>query len=204
MLSYRAYKLLQDFVHAGHVRQKRILLGELAAHEATMLPGAPSPAILELGCGGGNLAPIFSPAAYYGFDPSEDRIEAARRENPGYRFGAGSVGDPDFLELLPQFDFIFCHGVLHHLDDRQCQLVIGGIRDRARKPATFVVIEPILPPLWRNPPGWILAKMDDGEYVRTPANWRQILGNGLVRAEWLSFFPRWPVSEEVYVLKFRQ
>jgi 2-polyprenyl-3-methyl-5-hydroxy-6-metoxy-1,4-benzoquinol methylase len=202
MLSYKTYKMIQDFVHVGYAQQKRVLLHELDVHAASLPKRSPPVKVLELACGGGNLSSAFSPAAYYGIDLAGDRVAAAQRDHSAYSFGIGDVDDPQLGELVKNFDFVFCHGLLHHLDDQQCQRLLDAVGTKARKPTMFIAIEPVLPVLWRNPLAYLLAKMDDGDCIRTPQEWRRLLGNNIIRSERLAFFPRWPGHEEVYVMKF--
>ncbi len=200
-MTYTLYKMLQTYVHKDYAQQKAILSQEFQAH-AAHLSTWPLPfrtvQVLELGCGGGNLASIFPPQSYWGLDLSAERVKAAQREYPAYRFTVCPIPSPEFETLLREFDFIFCHALLHHLDDQSCHELLTLVRSSARKPTTFVAIEPILPVLWKNPLGFLLAKLDEGKYVRTSQQYLQFFQDGCVSAIALNFFPRWPVKEEAY------
>jgi SAM-dependent methyltransferase len=158
--------------------------------------------VLELACGIGNLADLFSPEIYLGIDIAADRITVAQKEHPEYRFQVCDSTSLEFKKLVKDFDFIFCHGLLHHLGDQQCRALLDGIRFLAKKPTTLVGIEPILPLSWQNPFGFLLAKLDQGRYIRRPQGYRQLFGDCLLRTEELNFFPRWPVREQAYIVKF--
>ena len=111
------------------------------------------------------------------------------------------MASDDVLSYIKNADFIFCHAMLHHLNDAECAGLIERVGSYARKPATMIMLEPILDPWWLNPPGHILAKMDDGKYVRTSGQYKAILGT-LDSVQGMSLLPRWPVRGEAYTKRF--
>jgi SAM-dependent methyltransferase len=108
----------------------------------------------------------------------------------------------DFISMLHAFDFIFCHGVLHHLDDTLCRELLRNIQLYAKKPTTFVAMEPILVRAWLNPLGFILQKLDDGAYVRSSEAYCSFLSGAPVTRETHSFFPRWPTPMEAFIVTY--
>src|SRR5438094_4991598 len=164
-MQYQRYNLLQDYVHQGHRWQRGVLSREWASHAQSSVLSA-GPQCLELACGGGNLADVFPADHYLGIDLMSDRVAEAQRAHPTYRFEVADVTRPDFEGTLAGIDFVFCHGLLHHLDDNACANLLGKLRANLAKPATFVSIEPLLPRPWRNPPGYLLCKADDGHFIR--------------------------------------
>jgi SAM-dependent methyltransferase len=195
---YELYKQLQDFVHAGHYRQKAVLERQLAEHKAA----GGGPRVLELACGGGNLASVIPPESYRGIDSAPERIEAARPANPGYRFDVCDVTSAEGAAAVGEADFVFCHGLLHHLDDVACRELVAAIESRATRPATFVAIEPFLPQPFRHPAWYLFGKLDDGRFMRRANAYRVLSGDWIVHTEVLDFSPRWPGDEEVYVWRF--
>lgn len=198
-MKYTFYKALQDYVHTGHLRQKKIIYSELETHKQF---SNQDPTVLELACGGGNLAPAFPAKRYLGIDLMPDRIAEAKKEFPEHEFRVCDTKSSEFEMLIGNYDFIFCHGLLHHIDDDTCRWLIQCIRDRAKKPTTFLAIEPVLEPFWRNPLGFFLAKMDDGRYVRTPQSYQVFFEGCDLRTKYLSYPPRWFVNMEAYSVKF--
>jgi DNA-binding transcriptional LysR family regulator len=157
---------------------------------------------VELACGGGNLADLFAGPTYVGVDLIPERVEAAAAEHPEHHFLVCDVGSPEFEELLTGRDFVFCHGLLHHLDDVHCRRLAELVRSRASRPATFLAIEPWLPSTWPNLPGHLLCKLDGGSFIRPRHAYVEFFGNALVREETKRNWPRWPVHMEAYIARF--
>jgi len=204
-MKYRWYKLLQNYVHTDYTRQKAILSRAFKTHVTSLWEeqSATQPAsVLELACGDGNLATVFPPDNYLGVDIATDRVMAARREHPAYRFAVCDVAGAEVANIINSFDFIFCHGLLHHLDDGGCHELLAYIRLSARKPTTFIAIEPVLPVMWQNPLGFLLARLDDGRYIRPPQDYRPFFAGGALTIEKLNYFPRWPVHMEAYTVRY--
>jgi trans-aconitate methyltransferase len=197
--------MLQRYVHGEYKPQKTILLDEYNRHSDELLRKGGShrsARTLELGCGDGNLAEVFPPQDYVGIDSSNERVLAARRMHPAYQFAVADIRHAEPEALLSGFNFVFCHAVLHHLDDTEVGRLLDWIDRSASKPATFIALEPVLPGFWRNPAGMILARMDDGRFVRTSQGWRNVLGDRLKSVIEIKSTWRWPVSGEAYVLRF--
>ena len=199
-MKYVFYKWLQNYVHRDYCREKDIIRRAFAAHLAWKRPNYAT--ALELGCGDGNMAGIIPPEAYLGIDLAVDRVAAAKNENPQYRFEVCNVNSPGFRDLLRQFDFIFCLGLLHHLNDNNCRELLREIETLTPKPATFIAIEPLLPAPYANPPGFLMAKLDAGKHIRAPEVYRQMFADRLIQVEYINFWPRWPVQMEAYTLRY--
>jgi SAM-dependent methyltransferase len=185
-LSARVYHTLQSFVHRGHRDTVPVLVRLLE-----LPPGA---TVLEVGCGTGSLAAPLLAAGYdyWGVDRDAGRIAAARRAHPRAHFLVG-----DALALgrlpLPPVRWAFIHGVLHHLDDADCQVVLDGLLALGRD-VTVAVSEPCMPtPWWRNVPGALAVALDEGRFVRSSVAWQALFGPRLVKASTRSLWPRWPV-----------
>ena len=200
-LDYRLYERIQVYIHGDYARQKAILGREFDRHAAEA-PDRAACRVLELACGGGSLADAFPPERYLGIDRSSGRIEAARRGHPRHRFEAGDVTGPDLEGRLADADFVFCHGLLHHLDDGECRALVAAVRNLARKPATLVAIEPLLPEPWLNPAGFLVGKMDEGRFFRPDRGYRPLFGGQALRTESFSLFPRLPLRMTAYVARF--
>ena len=196
-MRYRSYHRLQRYVHRGYQWQREVLRRALAEHRAIRDDAAPR--VVELASGGGNLADVFSGPEYVGIDLIPERVAAAAVAHPGHRFVVGDVSGSDVEHLLAGRDFVFCHGLLHHLDDLQCRQLVETVEAHVSRPATVVVMEPWLPAAWPNLPGHLLCKLDDGKFIRPRHAYAGLFAKGLVREEATSNFPRWPVDMEAYV-----
>jgi SAM-dependent methyltransferase len=199
-LNYKLYRLIQAYLHPGYAKEKALLLRQFEAHRTRRASGSP-PRILELACGLGDLSGIFPIENYLGVDASESRIAVARSENPGRRFEIVDVTSKHFDELIGSSDFIFCHGLLHHLSDTDCLGLIDRVRRHAPRPATFVAMEPVMPerPLL-NPLSWLICKMDEGYFIRRTAGYRALFTGESITTEPYDLMPRYPLGMEAYVL----
>lgn len=200
-LNYGLYELIQKYIHGDYAKQRKILLREFEAHAARSPDRRPL-RVLELACGGGSLAGTFPPEIYIGIDASAERVAAARRNHPGHRFEACDVSGPEFDAHIAGADFIFCHGLLHHIDDAACRALVAKVQRLSKKPSAFVVIEPLLTKPWRNPGGYLIAKMDEGPYFRTAEGYGEFFRGLDLTLDRLSLFPRLPLHMEVYVSRF--
>ena len=200
-MKYRQYHWLQEYVHRGYRWQRSVLEREWSTHaQQSAVPGGPR--CLELACGGGNLADIFPPERYVGLDLTPERVAAAAQAHPLHRFMTGDVTQPSFDAILQGTDFVFCHGLLHHLDDAGCRVLLARIDHNITRPGTVVMLEPLLPDPWKNPPGYVLCRADDGKFIRKSEAYVALLDGHLVRSERHSFLPRWPVSMDAYVARY--
>ncbi len=84
-----------------------------------------SSTVLDVGCGNGRLLlGLPEKVKYTGIDFSTTLLEKAIENHPSARFIETDITTPDVWKDLPQFDFIFCIAVIHHLDNRRNQLFV--------------------------------------------------------------------------------
>jgi len=166
-----AYLLLQKFVHGEYENLKRLIL---AAYE----PFAGKP-VLELGCGTGMLSQFFKPGLYTGVDIDAARIKAGKDLHPAAKL---------------VHEFMFCHAWLHHIDDKNCREIFHAIRNAsASSRKQLMIYEPVLPGLANNPVGYLLAKLDRGDFVRTPSQLEQLCQPFVRSRRHLAPKWRWPI-----------
>jgi 2-polyprenyl-3-methyl-5-hydroxy-6-metoxy-1,4-benzoquinol methylase len=201
-MNYKLYTLLQSYVHAGYSKEKNIFLRELDSHKKLLSTNC-EPRVLELACGGGNLTSIFPASSYMGIDLDADRIRIAQTKYPQYSFKTCDINSAEFEYLVKGFDFIFCYGFLHHINDRACSRFMACIKEMAMKPTTFIAMEPILPLVWINPLGFVIAKLDGGHFVRSTKEYRLLSGDNNLRIEYLHLFPKWPVDMGVFITTYK-
>ncbi len=191
------YKILQKMLHSDQT----LIMNWARDH-------APDPchAALDLGCGTGILAAAFPGPVYTGIDSDPDRIETARATHPAHSFVAGNAVllDPEFVA---KFDYVLCHGFIHHLRTAAVKELIDRLNQAATlkgKPIRALFMEPILPEkAWTNPFGFLLAKMDFGGNVRTSSKLHALFAGKVMSNEYHIPPWFWPVPGEVMQLEFR-
>jgi 2-polyprenyl-3-methyl-5-hydroxy-6-metoxy-1,4-benzoquinol methylase len=202
-MRYWAYKLLQLWAHGDYLVVRKALQDEFATH-CNRLPNSKESRVLELGCGGGNMCTMFPGRNYVGVDMNRERIEAARIEYPEHTFHCCGAEEPAVDRFMQQSDFIFGLNFLHHIDDDEVKALLDRIRENCPRPATFLVMEPALSNPKRNPIGYMLAKLDAGEYIRPSEEYRKLLGSDLVHYADVPPLKRWPVPGFLGVVRFAQ
>jgi Glycosyl transferase family 2/Methyltransferase domain len=94
--------------------------------------------ILQLGCCTGELLAGLKPSFGVGVDLSTSAIEEARQAYPAYRFYAGDIEAPEFIESLPApFDYIVIVDTLGSLDD--CQLTFENLHMLCSRETRLIV-----------------------------------------------------------------
>jgi SAM-dependent methyltransferase len=117
----------------------------------------PRPSIVDIGCGGGELARLFPDSTYIGFDVSRHAIELARRNsNKNSRFQAADLREVSKLDLEP-YDVLVFSEVLYYVTVEEAlgeverlatkQLVIVSMKNDGKSHAILAGLEKKL--------GWI-------------------------------------------------
>lgn len=159
---------------------KKIVLpnGVLESLVATDYQVDDGSAVLDLGCGFGDYAPLFAGrCSYLGIDHNEDYINTARDLNAGSEaeFLVADVTDPVVATRGP-FDLIMLSGVLHHLDDATVEELGRSVAPLLKPGGRFVALEPVFDPDQGLTARLIIAA-DRGRFVRDAAGYRDRLNS---------------------------
>jgi SAM-dependent methyltransferase len=127
--------------------------------------------VIDVGCGPGTNARLFSPGNYVGVDLSEKYVIDARRRL-GHRFEVWDITQPG--PNLGTFDMALVNSVLHHLSDDETKTVFRALPWYLNQGATVHIVDLVLPEdrsLART-----LARLDRGDFPRSLDHWRELFG----------------------------
>jgi len=151
---------------------------EKLEYVASRIAPGPGLKVLELGCGPGTNAHLFTGCDYLGIDINPGYVAKAQRLFPRHRFVTADVLAYDFAST--SYDWVVVNSFLHHIDDQQVEAIFASIaRIRA---ARVLILELVLPP--QPSVARLLARLDRGEFARPIEAWRALLPKGFgVREE---------------------
>ncbi len=153
-------------------------------------PSAGAPArILDLGCGPGTNAGLFScPENYHyvGIDSNPTYVKAATKIY-GLDFRCGDITS---LQDLPHdYDIALLNSVLHHLDDAQAEAAISTAASHLKPRGKLVVLDSVLPRTQSMSTmiQWSLVHLDRGDYWRDAQVLYDLLARHFSRIQKSSF-----------------
>ena len=127
--------------------------------------------VLEIGCGPGTNAPLFTHTDYVGIDLNPDYVASARRRY-GRAFLCGDAASFELEDAAP-FDAVFINSLLHHLDDSAVEATISRAAGALRPGGQFHLCDLVLPE--QTSVARVLAKADRGDFARPIPAWRELL-----------------------------
>lgn len=128
---------------------------------------------LDLGCGTGQWSGRFAASEYVGVDIVPDYLSAARGKHPEHTF---LLADGRSLPLKTEsIKRVLISGVLHHLDDLTAADVLAECVRVLAPTGTLVVWEDIPTSPWTNPVGHLAHRLDNGDFIRPPDEYRRLL-----------------------------
>jgi SAM-dependent methyltransferase len=131
-------------------------------------------ALLDIGCGPGDVLRFLPDVDYWGFDISKEYIARARLAFPDRGHFEAKLFEASDLDYLPKFDAALMSGVLHHLNDDQADELLGLI-SRALKPGgRLVTIDPCYAEK-QNPVARFIISKDRGCNVRDEAGYKELV-----------------------------
>lgn len=149
--------------------EKRVIGVELVPHaEKIRRTENRKPRILDLGCGTGELAPVFLKKgyAYVGIDIEAERIQYAAKT---FKKGKFHVMDASKIAYpTGYFDQILVTGVLHHLSDEDVRSIVREMKRILRPDGRALVMEDIAIGRSLNLLGALVHLADEGAHIRKP------------------------------------
>jgi len=85
----------------------------------------PNSSVLDVGCGNGRLLlGLPEKIKYTGIDISTGLLQEAEKAHPDQKFIETDITKDTIWKHLPQYDYIFCVAVLHHIPTQKDQLFV--------------------------------------------------------------------------------
>jgi cyclopropane fatty-acyl-phospholipid synthase-like methyltransferase len=172
-------KRLSDFVlaHHGIYRTFRTLTGSARVNRAFVeqyVCPSEGDAVLDLGCGPGDVFELMPQVRYVGIDMSENYVAAARRKfGERARFLSGDLNSVEMLQLGP-FDRVIAMGVMHHLSDDEVISMLSRVREFLKPDGRFISYDPGFTEPQHPVARW-LHKHDRGRFVRFDRQYERLI-----------------------------
>jgi len=133
-------------------------------------------ALLDLGCGPGDVFELMPQVRYLGIDMSENYIAAARRRfGERARFLKGDLNSVE-IERLGDFDQVIAMGVMHHLSDDEVVAMLRKIREFLKPGGRFISYDPAFTEPQHPVARWI-HKHDRGRFVRFDRQYERLIAS---------------------------
>ncbi len=165
------WNLFRRMLELNFREERRVIDRELMPLAAQVHRQGHSPRILDLGCGTGELAPVFLKSAYSytGIDIEAERIAYASKAHPQARFhvmDASALTYPDGY-----FDQMLITGVLHHLSDEDVRRIVREMKRVLQPGGRVLVMEDVALRGSLNLLGALVHLADAGAYIRRPGQY---------------------------------
>lgn len=126
--------------------------------------------VLDIGCGPGTNASLFSESDYLGLDINPKYIEQAKRRF-GDRFVVADVTRDELPEWEP-FDFVLVNSLLHHLDTHDVRKLLAAVARHLDADGHVHILDLVQPK--RPGVARLLARLDRGDFPRPLADWETL------------------------------
>ena len=149
--------------------------------------------ILDIGCGSGEISRFFNNLDYIGIDVNSDYIEFARKI---YKKNFEVMNAQKLRFKKHYFDYVVIIGVLHHIDDKNCNLILNEIKRVIKDTGKIIIIEDVNTQSKIDLLGNIIRKLDVGEHIRTQKEWLELLSKKInikKQYRFKSFIPTYEV-----------
>ena len=128
--------------------------------------------VLDLRCGTGEYARLFSAKRYVGMDLSPPFVRYASTRLGGFAF---LVGDGERLPFPDdRFHRVLVNGVIHHLDDGSADRLLREASRVVRPSGAVLIIEGV-PSSAVNLPGRLMHAIDQGDHIRTAEAYGELI-----------------------------
>lgn len=133
------------FTEKEKAEKRDLIEKELFLNNITVKPNSK---VLEIGCGVGRWAKIFSnKVIYLGLDYSDELLKLAKEDNPSsniyFQLISADNIKPDKLIVNPPFDLLIMTGLSIYINDEQLKKVFNSINEVTSKDSIIYIREPV-------------------------------------------------------------
>ncbi len=126
--------------------------------------------VLDVGCGPGTNAGLFTEIDYLGLDLNPQYVEQAKRRF-GNRFEVADVCTYEADENN-RFDFVLMNSLLHHVDTENVHRILDQLKRQIAEDGHIHILDLVLPE--KTSISRTLAEADRGDYPRPLDTWKEI------------------------------
>jgi len=158
------YSLIQRIMSATSFREK-IIKKYVTNHNIK---------VLDVGCGPAEILGALPKISYYGFDINPLYIKSAKKKygNRGKFFCKKfTIND---TKRLPKFDCVFLLGILHHLNDKEINMLMINIKKVLKRRGSIITLDNIFIKN-QNLIAKFLIAMDKGDNIRSKNGYLSLL-----------------------------
>ncbi|WP_294074155.1 class I SAM-dependent methyltransferase [Winogradskyella sp.] len=133
----------------------------------------PGQKILDIGCGPGDILDFMPNVEYTGIDQDSNYIAQAKKKYGSRgQFKCVSVNEIDTIETN-EFDIVISAGVLHHLNDQQCNNLFNIAKKALKNNGRFISFDGVYTKNQNKIAKYFLKK-DRGQYIRTQSEYEEL------------------------------
>jgi len=133
-----------------------------------------NPYVLDIGCGPAEILDYFDNINYYGFDTNKNYIEHAKKKyRSNCNFFCKKFNAKNIKNKI-KFDYVLLLGLLHHLNNKQSNILLSEIKKVLKKKGTLLALDNV----YITNQNFIAKKLmdlDRGNHVRTKGEYLTIL-----------------------------
>lgn len=133
--------------------------------------------VLDFGSGLGYYSNFFDQNYYYGVEPNKNYYKISKKNYPNKNFFNLNFAKENPPNLFPKFQLILINGVIHHINDNDCDIIMPKLKKLLSNNGHMLVREPLPPQSLLKFKSLIYKNLDLGNYIRIKSELLKIFKN---------------------------